>query len=986
MTFAAGVPVTASVTAAPSTILPNGTTSVTATIVDTNSNPVANETVTFAIATNNSGGSLVSLTGTTNASGQVTVGYTAGAVTAVTDIIRATTANTTTDTVNVDVSTGQVSVGGVSLFTGATELEADGSSTIVLRATVTDTDGQTVAGKSVTFVTSAGSFTTANPVTTDNFGEAEITLQSSANLGAAVITANSEGVAASAVTVQFVAGDAATATLTASPASVALNGQTTLLATIVDSNGHALANQSVTFAIDTNNTSGQLGSTVGITDGDGRATVLYTAGPVAGSDTLSVTTPNSTTVTVVVAASASNAVLGSLSFVEVGGSGSIIADGTSSTLLRFTLLDTGAQPIQGLSVSITTTAGDLNTAASTTQTDTVTTDVNGGGQILLFARTNLETATVIAAVGGLSKSLSVGFIAGPADAVKSSITATPSTLPADGSSTTTVTVLLLDEDDHLVSDGTTVTLQSTAGTIGVNTQTTSNGRAEFTITAPLSESTATLSVTQLAGLSGTIVFGTASDGEIANIQVSAANSRISVAGVGQIENTTVAVTLVESNGNPIDEGNSWELGANNDNTLRVSFISGPNGGEIVSGVDVDGVVQTASNGSSIDVTTQDGSAQLSVQAGTLPGAIELRIEALDSDGAGGAPYATPVVAVIPQISIASGPADTIILTSPVTDAIENVGGGVYRRKLTAIVSDRYGNSVADGTVVNVGLVDTVLAQSTTGETTTSSTTFTDNTTFLTDGSATDFINAEVVRNGVQRFIEANDRMLITTAAAEDKSRFVGSVSNVADIEVQSAYQDTETGLTYRIGASMLGGTMFGVASDNSLVPGTSTTVAGLANLTMQYPADINAINTGLVPVLDTRVDTAGSATVLIVASSSSGGATTISEGFYFAPIAGFTVTGPAGAALSGGGGTVTFTYAVRDGGDTVRVPFWPVSAVQTGGDFAVTVSVLEANSRSSATGTFDVQFTVPGAVTTGDTATVVITAGDGTLTVTITAL
>ncbi len=1005
VTFIAGVPVTATVVAAPSTILPNGTTSVTATIVDLNSNPVANEAVTFAIATNNSGGALAFLTRTTDANGQVIVGYTAGATTGGTDTLRATTANTTTSTVDVTVSTGQVSVGAVSLFSGAAAIEADGLSTIVVRATVTDTNGETLGGKTVIFATSAGSFTTANPVTTDNFGEAEITLQSSANLGAAVVSATSEGVAATAVVMQFVAGNAAVATLTASPASVVSNGQTTLLATIVDSNGHAVANEAVTFAIDTNTSSGQLINTTGTTDTNGRASVLYTAGPLAAVnpnfDVLSVTTANAVSGSVQIEASASSAVLGSLAFTEVSGSGSLVADGASSTLFRVTLLSSGNLPVQGASVSIVTNAGDFNSASSGTQTDTVVTNSSGEADILLYSRTLLQQATLVASIGGLSQSVQIDFVAGPAVVAGSSLTASPSTLPADGVSTTTVTAVLVDAGGHLVADGTPVTLQSTAGTITANSQVISNGRAVFELTAASAQAIATLSTAELSGLTATVNFGATADGTPANILTSVATPALSVAGVGKIENTPITLTVLQSDGSPIDEA-LW-VGID---TIRVSFVSKPNGGEFLSGVGVGGSVSSTSF---IDVLTIGGSVQVNLQSGSLPGIVELRVEAYDNLG-----VLSGVAAVVPQISIASGPAHTIVLTSPITNSVENLGGGVYRRTISAVVTDRFGNAVVDGTPINLGLIDRIIATDDgedDGTTTATSTTFADASPKEADGSAVNFNTATILLEpntsiGTQRGIEANDRILIIDAQAEDKNRFISSAGN-SSVEVQTAFNNTEAALTYVIGASLNGANIGGLDSDGNFNAGTATSVNGVADIRMVYPANVNTILLGSSPSVDSRYSPLGSADVYIVASSNDSAATTISSQFGYAAIAGFTLV-PTPSALGGSG---TVSLLLRDGGDTIPLPLVGVGAsvkidtrgtynectdpalltealclapeawIEKTSDFNVTAT----SGSTNISGVFGSVVTVTGSnIQPGDAATITYFAGDATATVTVT--
>ena len=200
-----------------------------------------------------------------------------------------------------------------------------------------------------------------------------------------------------------------------------------------------------------------------------------------------------------------------------------------------------------------------------------------------------------------------------------------------------------------------------------------------------------------ADISQTVNVGVLSSGDPANIRLTVSQPHIAVAGVGQVEQTTFKIDVLDDAGNLIDE-RSYENEALNN--LRVSFATRPYGGEYITGssVQVDSatgevvkkIVDTLATGS-IDIRTEGGSVNLNLQAGTLPGAVEIRVEALYDAQGDPLPAEKKVVASLPLVTIASGPPHTIVLTSPIKDSAINLGNGVYRRQGTAIVTDRYGN-------------------------------------------------------------------------------------------------------------------------------------------------------------------------------------------------------------------------------------------------------------------------------------------------------
>ena len=676
--------------------------------------------------------------------------------------------------------------------------------------------------------------------------------------------------------------------------------------------------------------------------------------------------------------------LGSLTAIST--SSSLPADGISFTQIRGTVLDVKKAPAAGVKVNFATTAGLLSAASATT-------DVNGIAQATLTSTTKVTTANVTVSSGGFNQSVSVPFIAGSPLGSNSSITGSPSTLAADGISPSTITVLLVDANNNVVADGTPVTLTASAGTItSANPTTTMQGRAIFTLRAPSASATATLAVTSVTGLTGSVVFGSASTGDPANILLNVAQSQVAVAGVGQTSNTSITIQVNDSVGSPIKESSYGNTSLNN---LRVSILSQPNGGEYISGTNAAGSVVKTQSGP-ILVRTLNGSITLNLQSGTLPGIVEVKVEALLN--AAGNALATPVTAIAPQISIASGPVSSIVLSYPITNSIENLGGGFYRRIGKAAVTDRYGNAVPDGTAINFGILDSVIAMGTNGATTAAAATLT--------SSGLDFSAASITRNGTSRFIQANDRILLENAPVTDKSRFVSTSVPPANgmITAQSNYLASTSALNFVVGAAMIGTDIFGVQADGvTLTKGSGVTKDGIATFKISYPANVNTIHTGCYgysssspttySTLDTRWTPVKSGQVYVMASTNNNSASTVERGtFCLASILGWTLTPQPSAVSSIGSTTNNVTLKLVDGGDKIPLPFEAItySIAYTTNKGALSVTVVEKTGiageagKTAADGTLLSTINSTGGAS-GDAATVSYfsASGDAVTTVTV---
>jgi hypothetical protein len=163
---------------------------------------------------------------------------------------------------------------------------------------------------------------------------------------------------------------------------------------------------------------------------------------------------------------------------------SIAADGSSYSIITATFKDGNGDPVpEGTSVNFKT---DLGTFPPNGQDYTLKTyDATGIVTVFLHAGINAGTATVTASLGSTSTQLQVTFYASGTASI--AVKAVPSTLTADGSSTSTITATAKDGSGGAVADGTEITFTAEDGNFDgskTTTATTVNGIATVTYTAP----------------------------------------------------------------------------------------------------------------------------------------------------------------------------------------------------------------------------------------------------------------------------------------------------------------------------------------------------------------------------------------------------------------------------------------------------------------------------------------------------------------------
>ncbi|MCK4692702.1 MAG: DUF2341 domain-containing protein, partial [Anaerolineales bacterium] len=143
-----------------------------------------------------------------------------------------------------------------------------------------------------------------------------------------------------------------------------------------------------------------------------------------------------------------------------------------------------------------TSGGDTVTLATTLGSlGSVTDNGDGTYTATLTSATSTGTATITGTVNAaaITDDATVDFVPGPADETTSLITAAPTSIVADGISTSTITVQLKDANgNNLTSGGDTVTLATTLGSLG---SVTDNGDSTYTATLTSATSTGTATIT-----------------------------------------------------------------------------------------------------------------------------------------------------------------------------------------------------------------------------------------------------------------------------------------------------------------------------------------------------------------------------------------------------------------------------------------------------------------------------------------------------------
>jgi adhesin/invasin len=619
-------PVTIDVNIAPSTVNPNGTSSVKAIVKNVNDEPAADETIIFSVQSSDSGGEFQTLTATTNVNGEAEVNYVAGSA-AGEDLLKATAeTNGVSGSATLVVDPDATVVDNITVVAGADSIIADGITEVAIRATVTDIDGNPASGKMVKFQTTAGLLTTTSR-TTDMNGIAEVSLRSSTTTGTATVRADADGFF-SEVDVAFVSGAAQSILVYASPETVNPGDSFQISAAPLDSNNNRLSNERLTFTVREVGKSKILDTAEQVTDEQGVVRIDLSAAYGTNALEITVETSNGTSNSVIVEVDEEATVVGSISL-SAGTSG-MVANGNTSTKIRATVLDKNGAPAPGIEVDFDTTLGSLTPTTAATGSD-------GIAEVSLKTGITIGTATVTGNASGFTDTVDVDFTAGaPANI---SIDLLPDSVPPEGSATIVATVtdslgnpLSGEPLNFKVSRN-----NSQGASISPTTSTTNaNGEATAVYTAGVEEATDFIMVVAASRQS---IFKTAeievdADIEIGAITLTATEESIPADGSSS---TGIQATVTDSAGNPVPRGTrvsfSTSLGRFSGGSSQISRETADASGTIVV------TLIAGTEAGTANVTATSGGASQSIQvafegSGLTVGQIDVRVvdTTLDADG------------------------------------------------------------------------------------------------------------------------------------------------------------------------------------------------------------------------------------------------------------------------------------------------------------------------------------------------------------------
>ena len=187
-----------------------------------------------------------------------------------------------------------------------------------------------------------------------------------------------------------------------------------------------------------------------------------------------------------------------------------------------------------------------------------------------------------------------------------------------------------------------------------------------------------------------------------------------------------------------------------------------------------------------------------------------------------------------------GAAHAVAISFPRTDAVSQLPSpesGFYRYTGTATVTDRNGNAVADGTEVQLDVIDSIIAYGTIGAADSiTGTTLNDAAPNLSDDATATTLNLAYINHSSEtRRIEAGDLVILTSNAdLQDQVRYVSSAPTVSSLTVTSAYSQTYPNATYAagtttylVGTSRIGASIYGVDADGNETRGIGSTKDGI---------------------------------------------------------------------------------------------------------------------------------------------------------------
>jgi hypothetical protein len=451
-----------------------------------------------------------------------------------------------------------------------------------------------------------------------------------------------------------------------------------------------------------------------------------------------------------------------------------------------TVLDNGGDGIEGVSVDFATDLGTLSSASATTDAD--------GAATVTLTSTVVGTAAVTAEAIGVTSPTETVTVE-PADVDEVTVSPSPSQIPPDGVTPSTILVSAEDPFGNPVEG--TVSLVTNLGTLSADSVDLVDGQGSVTLVSAIGgQGTITATLDGVFDFGGFVVTEDLS-GEPSSIQILADPLTLSVRGVGGNEVASLDITVLDLAGDPIDDSGVLD-------NLMLEIIDGPGGGENIAGNFM---------GGALILTTVNGRATASFQSGLLPGTV--RIQASVTKNKDGTDRDPELTAVVPQITIQAGPPFSVLLTA--SNSIQDNGDGTLTHEYLATVSDRYGNNVPDDTSVYFGQFINILFEGVDGGTAAGSSTFT-----VSDAGFAGFDALGVT---------AGDTLVIFDDDSNQRGGYLVTGNPTgSSVTLLKEFDETETGLRFAVGNNKGGGVLTATQTVN--------TIEGEARWPNTYPCEL----------------------------------------------------------------------------------------------------------------------------------------------------
>ncbi|MGY8619753.1 Ig-like domain-containing protein [Pantoea agglomerans] len=424
-----------------------------AVVKDDDGNLVPNVTVNWSTDK----GSLSGATSTTNASGIATITL-KNTLAEKAQVVAQTGTSSGVNAPQVEFiansSTGAIGSG--DLTVDKVSVIANNADIATYTAVVKDANGNLVHNIKVSWTTDFGTLSAAESGTGDT-GSATITLKGTV-VGLAQVTASVNGAApTNANKVTFIA-DTATATigsgdLTVDKTTLIANNadEATYSAIVKDANGNLVPNEAVSWTTNKGTLSGASSST----DASGVATIKL-KGTVAGDAQVVAKVGTSANVNApVVKFMGDSGNLSTAKSTLTAAPATIVANGKTASTVTLSLKDVNDNAISGQTVTFSSSLGSVSSVK----------DNGDGTYSASLTGITAGTATITASVGGNTFGVAAATLTLTADSsnlstAKSTLIASPTSIVADGTTPSTITLSLKDANNNPVS-GQSVTFKTT---------------------------------------------------------------------------------------------------------------------------------------------------------------------------------------------------------------------------------------------------------------------------------------------------------------------------------------------------------------------------------------------------------------------------------------------------------------------------------------------------------------------------------------------